>query len=65
MCVGFRSGSEVVVYVMYFIFEEEEIDVVFLIDVLNVFNVLNRVVVFYNIRVLCLFIVIYVINMYW
>lgn len=64
MCVGYKSGSEVVIYVMWEFFEYDNSDVVLFIDVLNVFNFLNRVVVLYNIRVLCLLIVIYVINIY-
>lgn len=49
---------------MYIIFELDDIDVVFFIDVFNVFNVFNRVVVLYNIWILCFIIVIYVINIY-
>lgn len=49
---------------MWEFFEYDNSDVVLFIDVLNVFNFLNRVVVLYNIRVLCLLIVIYVINIY-
>jgi len=62
VCAGLKSGSEAAIHAMHSNSDADETDAVLLIDASNAFNALNRAA--HNIRVLCLTLVTYVINIY-
>ena len=64
LCAGQESGSEAAVYAIHKIFKEEETEAVLEVNDTNAFNRLNRQSTLQNIRVLCPFLAMALINTY-
>ena len=63
-CAGHEAGCEALVHAMHQIFQDEEIEAVFMIDAENAFNSVNRNVFLHNIKVVCPQIATFVTNCY-